>query len=440
MKNGLKLLGCLIAGIYFAPSILLAQAPALETKSTDSLFANFSPLKAPAVNGLLLHKGDRLAICGDSITEQHTYSRILETYLTVCAPQLKVSVRQFGWSGETAEGFLNRMTNDCLRFKPTIATTCYGMNDHRYRPYDETNAQWYRKNSASIVQAFKATGARVIIGSPGCIGKMPPWVKTASGTVEDLNLNLCAFRNLDIEIAAQENVRFADVFWPMFTAGAEARKKFGNDYAICGKDGVHPGMAGAVVMATAFLKSMGFDGDLGTFSVDLQQNAASATQGHKVNRLENGVLTLTSHRYPYCAADDPSQDGAVRSGMSLIGFNKDLNRLMLVVKGTSAPRYKITWGPQSRTYSADQLNRGVNLADDFTTNPFSESFARVEAAILVKQKYETRQVQTLFHGDEGHLDMEATVAFTEKNRQKLVDSIAPAFVPVTHSLKIEAQE
>src|SRR5881394_2466247 len=98
-------------------------------------------------SGLMLKRGDRLAICGDSITEQKMYSRIMEDYLTVCVPELDVTVRQYGWSGERAPGFLGRMTNDCLRFHPTVATTCYGMNDHEYRPYEERIGQTYREKS-----------------------------------------------------------------------------------------------------------------------------------------------------------------------------------------------------------------------------------------------------------------------------------------------------
>jgi hypothetical protein len=81
-------------------------------------------LKGPQPQKLALKQGDRLAICGDSITEQKMYSRIMEDYLTMCVPDLNITVRQYGWSGERAPGFLARMTNDCLRFKPTIATTC----------------------------------------------------------------------------------------------------------------------------------------------------------------------------------------------------------------------------------------------------------------------------------------------------------------------------
>src|SRR5438309_7047941 len=162
------LLSLLLLPIGFS----LFAADKFESRPDDPYFAKFKPARAPRPAGLLLKHGDRLAICGDSITEQKMYSRIMETYLTVCVPELEISVRQYGWSGERAPGFLARMTNDCLRFKPTIATTCYGMNDHEYRAYEERIGTNYRQNSAAIIEAFKANGARVIQGSPGCVGKM----------------------------------------------------------------------------------------------------------------------------------------------------------------------------------------------------------------------------------------------------------------------------
>ncbi len=419
----------------------VATAAELEAKPADAYFAKFEPVKAPAIHGLFLQTGDRLAICGDSITEQRMYSRIMETYLTVCVPQLKVSVRQYGWSGEVAEGFLHRMTNDCLRFHPTIATTCYGMNDHRYRPYDEATARWYVANQTAIVEAFKNAGARVVLGSPGCIGKMPPWVQTASGTVEDLNLDLCAFRNLDIDLAAREQVRFADVFWPMFVAGFDARQRYGADYAMSGKDGVHPGWAGHLLMARAFLKAFGLDGEIGTITVDLAGDApkATATAGHEIKSVAPGAITIESHRYPFCATGAPDKDDSLRSAMTLVPFNQELNRFKLVVKNAKATRYKVTWGDTSKSYSAGQLAQGVNLADDFEVNPFSAAFKRVDEAVAAKENYETRQIKMLFHGEEGQADMALTEKLTEEVRQPLADAIAAAFVPVTHTIRIEAE-
>jgi len=152
--------------LSFLPVFLVVTvlAQPIETKPADPYFEKFHPLKAPTRQGLLIRSGDRLAICGDSITEQTMYSRIIEDYLTVCVPQLGVTVRQYGWSGERAPGFLARMTNDCLRFQPTIATTCYGMNDHEYRPYEERIGRTYRETSDAIIESFKANGVRVVLG------------------------------------------------------------------------------------------------------------------------------------------------------------------------------------------------------------------------------------------------------------------------------------
>src|SRR5256885_53296 len=145
-----------------APQHASATAALIPPKPSDPYFAPFDPKPAPQPRGLVLKKGDRLAICGDSITEQKMYSRIMETYLTVCVPELQITARQYGWSGETAPGFLARMTNDCLRFHPTVATTCYGMNDHGYRRYEEKIGAAYRKNSTAILESFKANGVRPV--------------------------------------------------------------------------------------------------------------------------------------------------------------------------------------------------------------------------------------------------------------------------------------
>ena len=103
MKNIARIVRLAAAVPFFLS--FAAPAQEMEKKPDYLLFAKFEPVKAPAPAGLLLKQGDRLAICGDSITEQKMYSRIIETYLTVCVPELKITARQYGWSGETAEGF-----------------------------------------------------------------------------------------------------------------------------------------------------------------------------------------------------------------------------------------------------------------------------------------------------------------------------------------------
>ena len=434
--------------------LLLVQsafAQTVQVQSTDPSLQKFHPLKAPKISGLVLKRGDRLAICGDSITEQKMYSRIMEDYLTMCVPELQVTVRQYGWSGERAPGFLARMTNDCLRFKPTLATTCYGMNDHEYRPYEERIGRSYAEKSQAIVDAFKANHVRVILGSPGCVGKIPSWVKSASGTVEDLNLNLCTLRNLDIGLAEKEKVRFADVFWPMLTAGVTARELYEPVYAIAGKDGVHPGWAGHTVMAYAFLKAMGLKGEIGTLQVDLGKMRMKTSSGHKLLSTKDGMFEIESTRYPFCPClqagqatagypvcgqDEVSKDSSIRSAMTLVPFNEELNRFILIGRNGKAATYRVAWGYESKSFTAEQLARGINLAAEFPCNPFCDAFARVDAAVAAKQAYETKQVKQVFHGAEGKVDMAGAVARTEAERELLAAAIKAALVPVTHKLQI----
>ncbi|MGE5296156.1 MAG: SGNH/GDSL hydrolase family protein [Solirubrobacterales bacterium] len=414
-------------------------AQQLESLPSDPYFSTYKLVDAPPAQGLLLKPGDRLAICGDSITEQKMYSRIMETYLTVCVPQLGVTVRQFGWSGERAPGFLGRMENDVLRFEPTIATTCYGMNDHRYQPYEAAWGQEYRESSAAIVRLFKQHNVRVIQGSAGTVGKMPAWVKQAKGDIEDLNHSLAEFRNIGLAVACDEQVGFADVFCPMLVCGFEGKKRFGNDYMIAGKDGVHPGWAGHLVMAYAFLKAMGLNGDIGTITVDLAGDKATASEGHRVLTSESGRVEIESSRYPFCATGPANNDGSLRSGMALVPFNAELNRLTLVIRNAPAKRYTIAWGETSKTYTAEELAAGVNLAADFEANPFSEAFKAVDEAVAKKQSYETRQIKDLFHGPEGQADMAMTAALTEKARAPLADAVTKAFAPVRHTIEIKAE-
>src|SRR3954468_1171555 len=117
----------------------------------------------------VLKPNDSLAVCGDSITEQKLYSVYMEDYLLMCQPVTGVQTMQFGWSGERADGFLGRMNNDVLRFKPRAAPPCYGMNDGRYPKITDEIANAYRDNMSKIVENFTMNNVLVVVGSPGCV-------------------------------------------------------------------------------------------------------------------------------------------------------------------------------------------------------------------------------------------------------------------------------
>ena len=112
----------------------------------------------------------RIAIVGDSITEQKLYSKFLECYLLACSGVSNVQVMQFGWGGETAGGFANRVENDLAAFHPTVVTLCYGMNDGGYQPWKTEIGAGYEKNMRGVLLKLDRMGVKeIVIGSPGAV-------------------------------------------------------------------------------------------------------------------------------------------------------------------------------------------------------------------------------------------------------------------------------
>ncbi len=414
-----------------------------DGKSGPTLPAELSDytLPSPPPPAVSLEKGDRLAICGDSITEQKQYSVLIETYLTACLPELEITCRQYGWSGERAEGFLKRIDNDVLRFHPTVATTCYGMNDFRYIPFDENVAAGYRSDQTEIAEKFKAAGTRLVIGSPGIIDSVPHWVKNATGTKKDLNLALSKFRNVALEVAEEQKTGFADVFTPMLIADLRAKQAFGEDFQVTGKDGVHPGWAGHAIMAYAFLKGLGVDGDLGTITWDQATGTATARGGHEVLSATDGTLNIKSTRLAFAPGPGPlDKDGSLRAGMVLVPFDATLNRFILKIANHSSKTYDVTWGGETKTYTAEQLHNGINLATEFISNPMVAPFQEIQKAVAAKQSFETDQIKKQVHGKPGKADMEGTFATTEKARQPYVEKLAITIRLLDHTITITPKD
>lgn len=391
----------------------------------------------------LVESGDIVAVIGDSITEQKQYSVFIEDYLLMCQPAGKLQVSQFGWGGETAAGFQKRMKNDTLRFKPTLITTCFGMNDGGYGPLTKERAELYRASQQQIVDKAKKAGVRtIVIGSPGCVDtdkfRGPKFSAVYNKTLGEL-------RDIAREVAEANGVVFADVHTPMIEAMAKAKAKYGKEYHVGGADGVHPDANGHLVMAYAFLRALGCDGEIGKINVDLSVNTATAEHGHNVLACAGGQVKIESLRYPFCFSGDPMSTSATTGIIEFIPFNDDLNRFTLVVKNAPADKCKVTWGKASKEFSKDQLGQGINLAAEFIENPFSEQFRKVDAAVRNQQKYETSLVKSiitklpdfkkLVPEESAAIDKIAETAI--RRDEELIATASATVTPVIHTLLIQ---
>lgn len=387
-----------------------------------------------------INSGDRLAICGDSITEQKFYSAMMETYLLACQPAAArpANVCQFGWGGERITGIFSRLESDVLPFKPTLVTLCYGMNDGRYLPQSKEIEDAFRAKLVQTVQALKQAGVRqVIVGTPGAVDTET--FKRLSPEV--YNNTLRGLGEIAREVAKAENVGFADVHGPMIEAMKKAKARHGADYPVAGGDGVHPGRNGHLVMMYAFLKALGCDGDIATIRWDAAKANAQASGGHKVVSSTAAELTLESTRYPFCFSGAEGS-GGTRDMMDLSPFNDELNRFTLIVTGLKSDRVRLTWGRSNKEFTRARLERGINLAAEFVETPFGRAFHTLLETVTDQQRLETPLIKTIWHDAEKLRAWAPTRfdAFKDEitaTRESLWQKSAAPLAPVTHKLVIE---
>ena len=352
--------------------------------------------KTPEAADVILKKGDRVAIVGDSITEQKLYSKFIETYLLLSVPELNLKVMQFGWSGERAPGLVNRIENDLIPWKPDVITTCYGMNDGRYRKYEDSIGQTYRENMLKIVDRLKETGATVVVGSPGAVDTYT-YERTARQrltTAAVYNENLAQLRDIAKSIAKEKDMPFADIHMALMIAMKKAKASYGETYHVAGRDGVHPRRNGHLVMAYGFLRALGLGGQIGQIQIDWK-GKTTATNGHKVLASSRGTIEIESTRYPFCfSGEEKNPDGTI-SILPFVPFQDNLNRLVLSVENLPSKQATVKWGTDQKTFTRDQLSKGINLSAEFLNNPFCTPFFDIMDRVDNKQRYETAMIKRL---------------------------------------------
>lgn len=402
-----------------------------------------------------INSNDIIAMCGDSLTEQKLYTTFIETYLAVCQAGGPVHTAQFGWGGDSMRYLWSRGgPKPVLSIKPTVVTTLFGMNDGWYQPLCKESESFYRDGMIRLVNELKSNGVRlVIIGSPSAVDTET--FRNDPDKAKMYNHTLSQLGDIAKQVAADNGCRFANVHDVMIDVMAKAKKKYGAKYLVAGSDGVHPGANGHLVIAYVFLKAMGCDGDIGTITHDLKSGVSTVTDGHKVVSNSTGTITIESLRYPFCFSGKPDDPSATAGIIEFFPFNKDLNRLMLKVTGVSEKSdtpVRVFWGNTSKVFSSGTLEKGINLAEEFTNNPFCEKFTKIQTEVLKKQTWETVfyksylsdipaiQKDIIDVNPELSKKIDRLEPALVKRQAQYAKALAADIVPVIHTLRFEVEK
>jgi hypothetical protein len=378
----------------------------------------------------------RLALIGDSITEQMRYTADIEAYLLACAGRSDVSVFQFGWGGETAATVLNRISRgDLDAFMPTAMTIAYGANDGGFQAWAGWMETMWTGRISGVLNALEArypgSARATVICSPTLFETNREGANGAS--VVAANATLAHFRDLDRSMATATGRGFADVRERMRQAGEAARAALGPGYRLGGSDGVHCGPNGHLLIAYELLKAYAVSGSIAAITIDLA-GTAHASAGHTVLHAHQGSVTLSSTRYPFCASsDDSTADDRMASILPFVPFAQELNRFIVVVQHLDAQQASITWGSETHSFTRDELASGINLTATFIHTPFDHAFAAVMARITAQQVKERNMIKAAGEATapvKGWTDADVTA------RNALEAAVRAAIVPVEHTIII----
>jgi hypothetical protein len=334
----------------------------------------------PAHGELLIKPGDHIAICGDASAGDTGYPSFIESYLLGVRQVPGIFSGQFGWGTQSPQDLLKNLATDLLPFRPTVVTLYYGFGDNETATPDPLALEARRQGETDLIVALKKAGVRtIVLGSPICADSTLYRKGAAKAAI--YNQALAKVAAADKEVTAKQGVVYADVYEASLDAMAKLKAKFGPDYPFNPENVWQYNDISRLTIASAMLRGLGCDGDVGSMTIDFASNQAKGSPSVKIVSYKDWALNVETSRYPFVYPEQRSSDPRPDPAMCATPFNQDLNRFILTIKNLPSPRAKIYWGNDVwHDYTKDELARGVNLAAGMlspTTGQFGNVFGNV---------------------------------------------------------------
>lgn len=363
-------------------------------------------------SSLFLQDGDRVCFYGDSITEQRYYGADVQTFIRTRFPKLNVDFVNSGVGGDRVTGGWAgpidlRLERDVFPFKPDVVTIMLGMNDARYRAFDQDIFSVYTNGYEHIIQSLQAhlPGVRIVLIKPSAFDDVTEPPKFPGG----YNAVLLRYSAFVRELAGRYHLLCVDFNGPLVSVmqKAFAQNPRLSHEIIPGR--VHPSAAGELIMAQALLQA---------WNVPPTVTAVTLNAGGRVVRSENTTVSDfkagnsglswtqndASLPFPILALHDdwpqfpPYSDpknrmsflwpipqpnwnytnAVTQMAIDNSGLYRALDEQPLKVTGLAQGNYLLKINGQAvGEFSAKELHHGVNLAE-YHTPMLDQSYREME--------------------------------------------------------------
>lgn len=213
---------------------------------------------------MLIEPGSKLVMIGDSITDfdrarpvgeglrdalGKSYVMLVDAMLKAISPQDRIRVVNMGTSGDTTRDLLARWRTDLLDLKPDWVTILIGINDV-WRQFDtpllrenQVPPEEYQENLRRLVESTLPAVKGMVLLSPYF---MEP------NREDPMRRRMDEYGGIMARIAQEYQLPFVDL-------QAEFDRYFQYYHPVSVNwDRIHPDMVGHMLIARAFLKTIGF--------------------------------------------------------------------------------------------------------------------------------------------------------------------------------------
>ena len=339
--------------------------------------------------------GDTVCVIGDSITEHAHYVNIMELWTLTRFPASDIRFRNVGKGSDTAPGGAGRFQECVAPVKPTVLTVDFGMNDAKYRAFDEKIFAVYTNGLQSIADQARAANIRVAWITPQPVER--DLNDKSRGDCPIYNETLGEFAKRLKPFAEANGGLYVDQFTP-YLAVLEKARATDPMIRITGGDWIHPGQPGGVLMAANILKGMSFPTLVSAAEIDglkvakavqceITDLKAGPTGGIQFKRLDAALPY-----FPDPVVGKPRGSPPASDMLKWAPILEEMNDYGLQVRGLKSGQYEVRLdGEKVAEYSAEQLAGGVNLAGPALANgPIAKQVRQVIEAVVAKNGY--------FHG------------------------------------------
>lgn len=301
---------------------------------------------------------------GDSITAQRLYTRFAEDFVVSRYPQMRIRFYNGGVSGDTVSGghagdMETRVKRDVVPWHPTVVTIMLGMNDGRYTTEYDANFKAYADGYRKLIADLRASvpGVRLFLIEPS------PYDEVGHpSAIPGYNSVMVRYGEFVRQLGKEEGIPVIDFNAPMMEA-VEAGMRV--DPRVAGSllpDRIHPSQAGHWIMAAALAKGWGLDPVLSRVTLQADGTVADA-QNTKVSGVQCDKDKLSWTQMDGAVPLPLELNDTVTQFVLQVSDLGAMDRQMLRVTGLTAPRYTLSIdGQKVGSYTAEELNQGVNLA------------------------------------------------------------------------------